>query len=93
MQSIPGALRPRLSLIAVLMQKMSSTPVSAQKAMLICLEEVEVGAWRSLPTLFRTVEKGRAVFHGMLLWVPQARAIELVNDSHQKSNKLIIQWA
>lgn len=60
--------------------------------MLICLDEVEQQAERSVPTLFRSVDAERqAVFHGMVFWNLKDHALELVQDLATK-RKMIVQW-
>ncbi|KAK3899707.1 hypothetical protein C8A05DRAFT_17892 [Staphylotrichum tortipilum] len=74
--------------------KSSATPITAAAAMQICFGEVVAGAWRSVPTLFRTVTpEGIATFYGMVSWTFQDRAIEMVPVLTNKKNKFVIQWA
>ncbi|KAK0701722.1 hypothetical protein B0T26DRAFT_681840 [Lasiosphaeria miniovina] len=75
--------------------KKSSSPISPTKAMVICLKEVEESAYKSVPTLFRSVNaQNKPEFHGIIVWCPRDHAIELgasISDLRD-GRKLVIQF-
>ncbi|KAK3374513.1 hypothetical protein B0T24DRAFT_705030 [Lasiosphaeria ovina] len=75
--------------------KKSSSPITPAKAMIICLKEVEDSAYKTVPTLFRSVnEQHIPVFHGIIMWCPKDHALELgasVAD-YKAKRKLVIQF-
>lgn len=80
-------------------QKSSSTPISDQVAMHICLKDAAERAAASrgsIPTLFRSIAPGAAgqpVYHGMINWNPKGRCIDLTPDVSKRDKKQTIQWA
>ncbi|KAK0709540.1 hypothetical protein B0T26DRAFT_754727 [Lasiosphaeria miniovina] len=74
--------------------KKSSSPITSAAAMLVCLKEVEESAFKSVPTLFRSVQDGIPMFHGIIVWCPREHALELgANATDWKDEKkLTIQF-
>ncbi|KAK0717807.1 hypothetical protein B0T26DRAFT_740999 [Lasiosphaeria miniovina] len=75
--------------------KKSSTPISSAQAMFTCLCEVEASAYKTIPTLFRSVDRNHvAVFHGMIMWSPRDHALEMgatITDL-RAGRRLVIQF-
>jgi hypothetical protein len=64
--------------------------------MVICLAEIEDSAYKSVPTLFRSVAaNGIGQFHGIIVWCPSAHALELAPNAElwRDKKKMTIQWA